>query len=452
MIRLPCSPALFGAVLSASLAAQGPFVPVAEQAPAHSSGEVALGSLTVSLRAGVLELASTASPGTSTRRPAPCTDPADTGRVTQLAATGLGQCVVAAERGLFVLDEAHPVADLVSLRDGGLEGALRGVVSAGDGRVFVCTRDAFGCVDLRHRYGFSFGEGQGVPDGPYLGLGDGGGRDVLLFTAAGTFRYRPDQGSPPQPVGGALDRRDLRLDAGAAAPVAPSEVAAGVVQLRARRQHHHLLVPLEDGRLPGLRPGSHAVEVYAIDRDLRRTLVGRHQVEVAPPPQLSKRALLAGAGIAAALLVALAWPRRGRRRAARALLRVGVFGVLALQVMAAGLGYGRSWPFMGFSMYTEVYREGSLLYKPQVLGLRDDGSAVALVDWDLGLRQDGYWQVLSELVYGADAMLQQRIGVLAARRPDYRVTGLRFTDTRKRLTRDGPVDVAPVVLREWRRP
>jgi len=59
---------------------------------------------------------------------------------------------------------------------------------------------------------------------------------------------------------------------------------------------------------------------------------------------------------------------------------------------------------------------------------------------------------LSELVYGDDALLQQRLGVLAARRPGYRVTGLRFTDTRKRLTRDGPVDVAPVVLREWRRP
>ena len=154
--------------------------------------------------------------------------------------------------------------------------------------------------------------------------------------------------------------------------------------------------------------------------------------------------------MAGLLLVALSWPRSGRRRVARTLLRAGVVGVLSLQLLAALLGYGRSWPFVGFSMYTETYREGSLLYKPLVLGVREDGSEVGLVDWDLGLRQDGYWHVLSELVYGDDALLQKHLSILASRRPSYAVTGLKFTDTRKRLTSDGPVDVAPVILRQWR--
>ena len=75
----------------------------------------------------------------------------------------------------------------------------------------------------------------------------------------------------------------------------------------------------------------------------------------------------------------------------------------------------------------------------------------ALSDWDLGLRQDGYWQVLSELAYGGAPLLQRHLDIVRSRRPRDRVTGLRILDTRKRLTVDGPVDVAPVVVREWRR-
>lgn len=408
--------------------------------------QVVLGALSVERVDGALRLRER---DEASSRPAPCTHPEGTGRVHALARTGFGQCVVAADNGLFVLDEAHPVADLADLRDGVPEGAVLGVVPRGDGRVFVCTSEIFACVDLRHGFGASFGGPEGAPPPPYLGL-SAVGDELVLRTAAGDFSYVPDQGAPPRPAGDRVDRAELQVAYGDALPLSPPVTAAGRYQLRARRKHHHLLRPLVDGALPGLRPGYHTVEVYALDRDLRRREVGRYGVYVPLPPRFSTAGLLAAGVGGLVVLAACAWPRRGRRRVARAALRVGVVSVLGLQVLAALLGYGRSWPFMGFSMYTETYREGSLLYKPQVLGLRDDGGEVALSDWDLGLRQDGYWQVLSELAYGDEPLLQRHLDIVRSRRPRYRVTGLRILDTRKRLTVDGPVDVAPVVVREWR--
>lgn len=417
--------------------------------PPAQDASVELGDVVVTLRGSALLVAGEALLGSQGAQPATCTDPGGLGRVYAIERTGFGQCVVGAERGLFVLDERHPWADRVTVRDGMPAGAVVGLASMGDGRLFVCTDLEFACVDLRHGFGFPFGEAEGLPAGPYRGLARAGDQ-LLLQARDGTFAYQPDAGAPPRPSGGAPERGERTVAFEAPVRLSPPVAADGAVRLRARRQHHHLLTPLVDGALAGLRPGSHVVEVFAVDQDLRRSLVGQYDVRVPPPARFSKRALMAGAGLAGLLLIALSWPRSGRRRAARALLRAGVVGVLSLQLLAALLGYGRSWPFVGFSMYTETYREGSLLYKPLVLGVREDGSEVGLVDWDLGLRQDGYWHVLSELVYGDDALLQKHLSILASRRPSYAVTGLKFTDTRKRLTSDGPVDVAPVILRQWR--
>jgi hypothetical protein len=126
--------------------------------------------------------------------------------------------------------------------------------------------------------------------------------------------------------------------------------------------------------------------------------------------------------------------------------------VFGLQFVAALLGYGRSWPFMGFSMYTENYEEGSLLYKPLVRGCCVDGSIVELDDWQLGLHQDGYWQMLAEIVHGSETQLEALLATVRQRRGGARVIGFEFLDTRIRLTADGPVDVAPTVLRRWRWP
>ena len=436
---------------SAPLHAQGERFAPCEALVATEAAAVQLGSITAAVVDGALQLSGDGLFDGDGPRPAACTHPDGTGAVHAIASSGFGQCVVAAEHGLFVLDEAHPVADLADLRSGCPDGALLGVAPVGDGRLFVCTETQFGCVDLRHGYGFCFGAEQGVPPGPFLGVKKAGDA-VVLQTRDGAFSYRPDAVAAPRPTGGEVERGERTVAFGERLQVAPPVDAPGPTRLVARRHHHHLLRPLVDGGLPGLRPGQHTVEVFALDQDLRRVQVGHYAVHVPLPAKFSTRWLPLAAAGAGLLVLLSAVPRRGRRRVPRALLRAGVFSVLGLQVLAALLGYGRSWPFMGFSMYTETYREGSLLYKPQVLGVRDDGGLVPLIDWDLGLRQDGYWQTLSELCYGDEDVLQHHLAIVAERRPQYGVTGLRFTDTRKRLTRSGPVDVAPVVVREWRQP
>ncbi|MEC8252864.1 MAG: hypothetical protein VX044_06590, partial [Planctomycetota bacterium] len=408
---------------SVGLTAQAPrFTRRARPAPSPGLTAVALGDVVVSVRDGALWVAGGARLDGATPRPAACTAPSGTGRVYVVTSTGLGQCVVGAEHGLFVLDEDHPWADPVTVRDGMPSGAVRGLASMGDGRLFVCTESHFGCVDLRHRFGFVFGVEQGLPPAPYAGLA-WDGEHLVLQASDGDFAYLPGSFPPPQPAGDGAERGARTVAFEEPLLVAPTVSSLGAVQLRARRRHHHLLTPLPDGMICGLAPGRHVVEVYAVDQELRRCKVGEYDVDVPLPARFSRRWLAAGAGIAGVLLAVLAWPKRGRRRGARAALRVGVVAVLSLQLLAALLGYGRSWPFVGFSMYTETYREGSTLYKPQVLGLREDGTEVPLIDWDLGLRQDGYWHVLSELVYGDDALLDKHLKILAERRPRYAVTG-----------------------------
>lgn len=384
------------------------------------------------------------------RRDVACTLPDGAGAVHAIARTSFAQFVVGADAGLLVLDPQHPVADPLEVRDGLPRGAVLGVACDRRGRVWLCTREHFAVVDARFAYGRTFVPADGVPAPPYRGLSRQDGR-IVLHTDRGAFAYRPDVGPAPRPAKGSIERAAKTASSDGVVRFAPeAAVARGAVQLRARRRHHHLIVPLEDGELRGLRPGSHVVDVFAVDRDLRRALVGRYDVRVPLPPQYSTRWLPPAAAVGVLLLAASAWPRRGRRRFWRAALCTGFGAALLLQLLAALLGYGRSWPFMGFSMYTETHHEGSALYKPEVRGRCENGRVVVLGDWFLDLRQDGYWQELSDVVHGGEARMEQLLATVRSRWPAANVQGFEFVDTRIRLTRDGPVDVAPVILRRWR--
>ena len=385
------------------------------------------------------------------RRELPCTRPDGCGTAHALATTVFGQQVLAAEHGLFVMDPAHPVVDAMDLRDGVPEGAALGLVADGT-RLWFCTRDALAVVDVRFGYGYTFGAAEQVPPPPYTGISRDRGR-LVLHTTSGAFGLRLQGEEPvgmePQPSDGIAHDAVLAQVDGSVRFEAALRAASGK-PLRARQRHSHLLQPLDDGVLRGLRPGEHTVLVYALDPDLRRTLVGDHSVHVPLPERYGTTFLPLAAVAAGILLLILAWPRRGRRRLGRATWRVAIVMVFGLQLLAALLGYGRSWPFMGFSMYTENYHEGSLLYKPLVRGCCVDGSIVELDDWQLGLHQDGYWQMLAEIVHGSEADLETLLATVQQRRRGARVIGFEFVDTRIRLTAQGPVDVAPTVLRRWR--
>ncbi|MFK7743293.1 MAG: hypothetical protein AB8H80_23455 [Planctomycetota bacterium] len=473
--RLAMVACLLATAATAELLAQdGAFVvaaaPVANAARAAATTSVRLDDrCRVDLEAGELWWTSASKAGgASERRKITTTVPGGYGRVHALAVTSFGQCAVASDAGLLLLDADHSVADRFDLRDGMPEGiedaAVLGLHADATGRLWLCTAEHFAVVDTRHRFGHTFGRADGIPSGPFTGMSHDA-QGLLLHRADDTIRYRPDLGDAPRLA--TRDRVQADNEIRAQAPSAAIQVAAveakadgsvrlqpkasgANVQLRARRQHHHLIVPLDDGELRGLRPGGHVVEVFGVDRDLRRALLGRYRVHVPLPARYSTRWLPVVGLAGVALLVWLAWPRRGRRRLGRTLLRTGLVTVFGLQLLAAVLGYGRSWPFMGFSMYTGNFHEQSVLYKPLVRGCCENGRIVELGDWFLGLRQDGYWQLLADIVHGPEKRLETLLATVRQRWPQAGVEGFEFVDTRVRLTCDGPVDVAPTVLRRYR--
>jgi hypothetical protein len=387
------------------------------------------------------------------KRAVGCTRADGPGEVHAMAQSAFGTVFVAADHGLFVLDAAHPVLDPMDLRDGVPPGVPRSLLFDERGRLWLCTDEAFGVVDPRFGFGRTFGAADGVPAAPFTRLGQDAEGRILLAARDGTFAYQPDVGSPPwlAPTGAGpstvVANEQGEVDLGLVVQ------ARGGATLRQRRQHDHQLRAMQGSTLHGLRPGDHRVEVHALDRDLRRAIVTTVDVHVPLAPVFDARVLPAIAVAAALLLFVLALraaraaPSPGRRLRMAASGSALVF-VCGLQLLAAYLGYGRSWPFVGFTMYTHTWQENSILYKPQIEGLLADGTRVAGAEHEIGLLQDGYWQMLAEVVFGGEpaqrAFLQRWNAGRHAGLP--RLAGFWLADGRIRLTAQGPVDAAPTVL------
>lgn len=451
LLLLSLSIAGWGVSPSGGLRAQSLFAPVASgDQPAVASSvrlndqvEVRIvdGALQANVRGDLSEV--------------PTTEPGGCGAVAALVKELSGRVVVAAARGLFVLDAEHLIIDRMDVEVGLPADALLGVAADQRNRVWGCTAEDLFVVDARFGYHRTFAR-QDLPAGPFTGLHASADR-VWLQTANGWYAYRPDQGEPPRTAAGEVLESSVTADPLGRIEVDIDAIGSGGVTLRHRRYHHHRLYPVVDDYVDGLRPGEHVVEVLGLDRDLRLRLLARYQVHVPLPARYSVFWLPVMAALGCVALLALAWPRRGRRRVHRGVLRAGVAAVLCLQLLAAMLGYGRSWPFVGFSMYTENYYAGSVLYKPLLRGIMANGKVRDVDFWSAGMVQDDSWQMLSELAHGPTSRLQQRVKIMNRRRkqrgeggPDF--VGIEIVDMRTRLTADGPFMVAPTVVRRWTQP
>jgi hypothetical protein len=381
---------------------------------------------------------------------------APTGRVHALVQLPVGTIVVGCERGLFVCDAEHAVLDPADLRDGAPRGEVRSVVADSAGRVWWCSEQDLGVVDLRLRFGRTFTAADGVPPGPLRRVAlapiDGDTR-LVVETESGAFAYRIDAGPPPRAT--APLPAVVAANSAGEATLPISVAARGGGTLRVRRRHHHLVVPLDGQVVRGLRPGRHGLEVWAFDRDLRSTVLGECTVEVPLPPQFDTRLVPVLLAAFVMVLFAVAWRTGGAgsvgARFGRAAARTGVLTIVLLQAAAAIAGYGRSWPFVGFTMYTETWHHDDVLFRPRIVGLRSDGTRVPLHENEVGVVQDGYWQMLAEVAFGDERHrreLLQRVALRAGNGAPF--VGFVLADGRIRLTADGPVDVAPTVLLEHR--
>lgn len=394
--------------------------------------------------------------------PVGCTADDGPGRVLDLALDPAGLVVVAAERGVFVLDPARGDLDLLQRADGAPPGRPTSVHVDAARRVWLATDEAVGPLDPSFGFGRVIAPAEGAPGpGPYaVGPGDAG--ELLVAAQGSVYRYFPEAPAPPV-LGSLTDGtrtlspgERVRRTYGETLALTAAGAGAGGATFRWRADGHHVWRDAPGGSVvvAGLAPGLHPVDVVAVDRDLARSPPWRVQLEVAPPRTLGKRFLLGTTTGAAALVLAvfLARARRaggGAGAYARAVASAALFVALGLQIVAGLVPHAKGWPFVGFSMYCQRYRAGDAIHRPELVGLALKGGLLPIAPQEVGVAVDSPWQVLRPLLDGGEAAAREYVEEYNRRFPGRALRGLEVRAERVRLTRHGPVHVAPMVLGRW---
>ncbi len=379
-----------------------------------------------------------------------------TGEIRQFEPDPTGATFVAAEHGLFIVHPSVDTIDRLDLSDGAPEGSPVGVVLDRQRRLWIATEEAFGVVHTGFFYGRS-GAYPGIPDPPYTGLRSHpeGGLEVL--TADGAFRYVPDQGPAPQVAAITLDGAPWKGDTlhrtwPLAVEVAAEGSGAGGASFRWVADGHHNWRPLTDGLMvEGLNPGDRSVWVVAVDRDLRRSEPTVVPIRCAYLTWLRPVPLLGGTGLFAALVLAafLRGARRsggGRARYVRAAVSAGILMWLIIQLAAGLFPHARGWPFCGFSMYTGKSLENAVSGPVIMTAVRSDGATRPAALDRFRLVFDTSWQVIRPFLNGDEGQRRTMLGTYNGSPGCSKVSGLQVVQLRKRLTRNGKVAVAPLVM------
>lgn len=388
-----------------------------------------------------------------------------TGIIRSLARHASGTVFIAAEKGLFICHPDVDRLDAVLYRDGVPPGSPIGVHVDRWDRLWLATENGFGPVHCSQFFGRSFQAEDGLPAGPFTGFAVAADGSMILSSARGSYRYRPDQGSQPniQAItvqGKSLAAGDrLQLDGDSCAPEIQAK-AVSAPSLRWRRQGHHLLRALQADGISELKPGDLRLEFYVLDRDLNLSPPYPLDLQVPYPDAYSKESLLGavgGSGLAIFLLM-IYLARRARRNWPAAIARgLGnglIISLIGMQCLGAYLAHGRSYPFVGFTMYTEVYEKSSLTFTPVFYGIYADGRREELFASYRSYTGLGTMTAFSHLLYCSEAERRQYIEEYRARDwwgHEKLIDGFELRMERKRLTPSGPERVAPIILMEWMR-
>jgi hypothetical protein len=446
--------AVLGVLAALPLAAQSPFEP-AQTPPAdgfrHLRIEESPGSI---LEASGARLVRTRAARTSEIG---CTDPAGPGEISDLALDPAGNTFVAAERGLFLLGLDVDALDPVGLGEGAPRGRPTSVFVDAERRVWIGTEEAFGVVEPSFFWGRTIGAGDGLDRaGPYR-VAAGARGEIVLETSGGLLRYRPDAEPGPALATLALDDRPcpagatFHLAYGSPPRLAATGSANGGATFRWRVDRHHIWRSLAEDRVdPALAPGSHVLEVVAIDRDLDRSLARSVTLDVAAPRGYDPRILAGGGALLALALAGIGILRAVRRGGRRAWLRGALGGAIATallgQIVAGLVPHAKAWPFVGFSMYTETHAEGGITYDEGLVGIDAHGNRRWIDELSLGMDSDNRWQVLGSILAGGASVASGWLERYNRIHPEAPLKGLQVTARRRRLTRDGPVPIAPLVF------
>ncbi|MCE9592835.1 MAG: hypothetical protein K8S98_01465 [Planctomycetes bacterium] len=391
-----------------------------------------------------------------TRRELLCTLDGGPGAVHAFDESPLGLVFVAAEHGLFVTSRAVQSLDPVDLWQGAPTGPAVGVIVDSNERLWLATRESFGCVELHQHFGRTFSAADGVPPPPYRSLARGAHGELVLANANGSWSYVPDSGSAPTV-------RVLAVDGVAVVPGATMRArstdgfelavegsALGGAEYRRRDARHPIwyLLDGEHSNVRALEPGRHELVVTAWDRDLRRSPPVELVVDVPYPPLLEHKRLALVAA-AAALAIAAAFFTRARRRGGRnafrrAALSTIVAVVLAAQFVAALFPHARGWPFVGFGMYTDVAEPFSLAYRDVLVGIGRGGERFEIELWSAGFGQYVFRRMLVPSIFGGAAERDRLLDELDREHFHGELAGFEIRCDRQRLTAAGPIPVAPI--------
>jgi hypothetical protein len=387
-----------------------------------------------------------------------CTDPAGPGEIRDLALDPAGNTFVAAGRGIFLLGLDVDALDPVELGEGAPRGSPTSVFVDARRRVWIGTDRSFGAIDPSFFWGRTIGPADGLSlPGPYRVRGEEEGA-LLLETSQGLLRYRPDLEPAPRVTEVRLGGAPCEAGAtyhmllGDPPRLSAAGTANGGATFRWRLDGHHIWRDLESEPLdPALAPGAHVLEVIALDRDLNRSAPCRVALSADVPLRYQARFLASVAGFAALLCLAIGVarsPRRadGRRAWPRGLVGGLIAAALLGQVAAGLFPHAKAWPFVGFSMYAETHAEGGITYDEGLVGLDARGNRRWIDEISLGNDSDNRWQVLGSILAGGAPVASGWLVRWNRIHPEAPLTGLQVTARRRRLTRDGPIPIAPLVF------
>lgn len=355
--------------------------------------------------------------------------------------------------------------DPLDLRDGAPRGRPLALRFDGEGRLWVLTARVLGVVDPGWLFGATV---PATRPGPWTSWHWSGDDRVTLVGPRRRYTHLIDREPPPRfevlAVQGhpfeegkvyrcgrdGLARLRLRIAAG----------EAGGARIRWRPADRHLWRPLSPRQgqavVGPFRPGRRRLVLAIWSADLRRGRTLAIPLDVPPPPGYGRRELL-GLLTGGLVLVLVACLVAGRRRRApgpwlgRSLIRAGGLSLILLQVTAALFPHARGWPFVGFTMYTETYGEGALIYRPVIEGIFAGGIRRALHPTEGGISVPfTSYRAIVPLVHGGPEALAAFVARYRATHPPTpRLVGLRILQARTRLTADGPKPVASLVVARY---
>ncbi len=392
----------------------------------------------------------------------PCTDPRGMGEVHELLTEPGGLVFIAAEHGLYVSHALAEATDRIEFIGAQLEPFERLPVHSlaadidrdGRRRLFAICGDALLVIDPSFYWGAAWTAdelpGEGVPRA--VRIRDG----VLgLLTSEGTYQLALGVHERPAAPRVVLETDSFKYGV-------PVDVALmspnGWDALRHRLDMHHVWLEsaevLEGAalRLEPPRPGSHALDLVAVDDLLVRSEPTRLEFAVAYPSSLPKGlglVLMLGVPLACfgvLVLIARRYLAGPKRALPRLLLGTAAIAVVGLQVLAGLFPQAKGWPFVGFSMYTGVWREGDLVFRESLGGIAPEGWSFDMRPFAPGGAIDNPRQVLNPLIEDGEPAAKAWARAAMAERPQLRLGGLQARARRTRLLSSGPVEIAPLIL------